>query len=406
MPTRRGWGLLGAVLGTSFGARLVGSSELALAAQAGLVLLVLAVGFVWLLSADVDVRRQVRPRRLFFDAEGQVDVLLRNAGRRHTPTIQVVDPAPATLATSNRFVISPLRQGRTATLRYRLRGRQRGVFRVGPTQVLLRDPFGLAARRMTIDNLEEIVVYPPVWRLSGTLPLGVALSGSTARTRPAPQGTELAGVRKYVRGDDLRQVHWRTTARRGELYVRQNEAPWAPQGTVLLDTRVRAHAGRGSDSSLETAVAAAASVVHHLSERGLVVRLVMDSDDVLRPELPWELTLERLAEVGLRSDVDLPAILRQLSTGHGLGTLVAVLGVPSTMEMRALVRAGRAHGTRAAIIVDTAAHAGVRGQDLEAVRAALARAGWRIGIVRPGDRIDHAWAAMTAQRPGSRAVAG
>lgn len=406
MPTRRGWGLLGAVLGTSLGARLVGSSELALAAQAGLVLLVLAVGFVWLLSADVDVRRQIRPRRLFFDAEGQVDVLLRNAGRRHTPTIQVVDPAPATLATSNRFVISPLRRGRTATLRYRMRGRQRGVFRVGPTQVLLRDPFGFAARRMTIDNLEEIVVYPPVWRLHGALPLGVALSGSTARTRPAPRGTELAGVRKYVRGDDLRQVHWRTTARRGELYVRQNEAPWAPQGTVLLDTRVRAHAGRGVDNSLETAVAAAASVVHHLSERGLAVRLVMDSDDVPRPELPWELTLERLAEVGLRSNVDLPAVLRQLSTGHGLGTLVAVLGVPSTMEMRALVRAGRAYGTRAAIIVDTAAHAGVRGPDLEAIRAALARAGWRIGIVRPGDRIDHAWAAMTAQRPGSRAVAG
>ncbi|HEX9765541.1 MAG TPA: DUF58 domain-containing protein [Nitriliruptorales bacterium] len=406
MPTRRGWGLVGAVLGTSLGARLVGSSELALAAQAGLVLLLFAVGFVWLLSADLDIRRQVRPRRLFFDAEGEVDVLLRNAGRRPTPTIQVIDPAPAALATANRFVISPLRRGRTATLRYRLHGRQRGVFRLGPTQVLLRDPFGFAARRMVIDNVEEVVVYPPVWRLSGTLPVGVALSGSTAQTRPAPRGTELAGVRKYVRGDDLRQVHWRTTARRGELYVRQNEAPWAPQGTVLLDARARAHAGRGPGSSLESAVASAASVVHHLSGRGLAVRLVMDSEDILRPERPWELTLERLAEIGVRSDVDLAALLRQLSTGHGLGTLVAVLGVPSSMEMRALVRAGRSYGTRAAIIVDAAAHAGIPGADITPVRTALARAGWRIGVVRPGDRLDHVWEAMTAQRPGSRAVAG
>lgn len=407
MPTPRGWGLLAAALGASFGSRLVGSSELAIAAQAAVLLVLLSVAATWLLSAVIDVRRHVIPRRLFYDAEGTVELHLRNLGRLPTPILQVVDPAPSVLAAANRFVVSPLRYGRTVVLRYRLHARQRGVFALGPTRLLLRDPFGLAARRVTLSNEEKVVVYPPVWRLPPGLPLGSALTATNGRTRPAAHGDELAGVRKYVRGDDLRQVHWRTTARRGELFVRQNEAPWAPRGTVLLDTRTSSHGGVGAAASIEAAVAAAASSVHHLTDRGLAVQLATEPDDLRRSEMPWELTLERLAQVTLRRDVDFDGLLQRLARAHGLGTLVAIVGIPSMIELRALVRAGRGFGLRAAMLVDGASF-GRTGQDPEAAaaaEAALRRANWRVAVLAGGDRIDHVWARLAAQRPGAARIA-
>lgn len=407
MPTPRGWGLLAAALGASVGSRLVGSSELAIAAQAAVLLVLLAVAATWLLSADIDVRRHVIPRRLFFDAEGTVELHLRNFGRLPTPIVQVVDPAPSVLAVANRFVVSPLRHGRAVVLRYRLHASQRGVFAVGPTRLLLRDPFGLAARRILLDNEEKVVVYPPVWRLPPGLPLGSALTATSGRTRPAPTGEELAGVREYVRGDDLRQVHWRTTARRGELFVRQNEAPWAPRGTVLLDTRTSSHGGTGAAASIEAAVAAAASAVHHLTDRGLAVQLAVEPDDLRRSAMPWELTLEQLAKVTLRREVDVDGLLQRLSRAHGLGTLVAVVGIPSMAELRSLVRAGRAYGMRAAMLIDGRSF-GRSGHEPEAAiaaEAALRRASWRVAVLSGGDRIDHAWARLAAQRPGAARVA-
>ncbi|MDX1511118.1 MAG: DUF58 domain-containing protein [Nitriliruptorales bacterium] len=401
MPTRRGWGMLAAAFLASLGARGFGSSELALAGQAALLLVVLAVVLVRVSSARLEVRRHKLPRRLFFDAEGDVELIVRNRGRLPTPAIQIVDRAPDHLASANRFLLSPMHGGRTAVLRHRIRGRKRGVHQVGPTQVHLRDPFGLAARRVTIDNAEKVVVYPPVWQLPPDLPLGSALSSARGRTRPAPQGGDFAGVRQYTLGDDLRQVHWRTTARRGELYVRQHEAPWRPEGTVLIDPRPTTHGGPATGPALEAAVAAAASAVHHLSDRGLQVRLVIEGEDLTAPERPWELTLERLAELRGRDDVDLSAMLRRMANGDGLGTLVVILGVPSTMELRLLVRAGRAYGTRAALLVDAPAFSG-RDSNVGPTRTALMTAGWRVGILGPGTRVDHAWSLMATQRPGVR----
>jgi uncharacterized protein (DUF58 family) len=78
-------------------------------------------------------------------------------------------------------------------------------------------------------------------------------------------------TREYRRGDDLRRVHWRSTARTGELMVRREEQPWQSRATVVLDSRRTAHRGTGAASSLEWLVAAAASVAVHLTHAGFAV---------------------------------------------------------------------------------------------------------------------------------------
>ena len=87
-------------------------------------------------------------------------------------------------------------------------------------------------------------------------------------------GEDDAVVRPYRHGDDLRKVHWRSTARRDELMVRVEERPWRGGTTVLLDHRLVAHRGSGPGASLEWAVSLAASICLHLHRYGHQVRLV------------------------------------------------------------------------------------------------------------------------------------
>ena len=119
------------------------------------------------------------------------------------------------------------------------------------------------------------------------IPLGGAWTGS-GDNRPrafAIGSAEDVTVREYRRGDDLRRVHWRSSARVGELMVRREEQPWQSRATVFLDNRLISHRGQGVASSLEAAVSAAASIAVHLSQRGFTVRLVTASGE--DPSTAW-----------------------------------------------------------------------------------------------------------------------
>lgn len=390
--------------------RVFGVPELAMAAVAALALTGLALGYTTLASARLTARRVVHPPRLFHDAEGAVEVRLRNAGRLPTAILQVEDAAPAVIADGGRFVLSPLAPGATATVRYRLHGRHRGRFAIGPLTVRLRDPFGLAARGHTFGATDDVVVYPPVWRLPPGVPLGGSQgSGGEGRPRPFASGDELANVREYVRGDDLRKVHWRTTAHRGKLMVRQDESRATPAATIVLDTRASAHRGSGPHASFESAVSAAASVAYHVSERGFGARLV--STPLAAPPRPltWELTLEQLAVATTDRRVDLDALWQQLAQGvAGDGLLVAIVTVPEPATLRQMVRAGRSFSTRLALVVDAPSFAGRRRPSAETTQTvrALQAAGWRVSLVSAGDRLDERWRNLAFQNPRGAMVSG
>ncbi|MFA9445455.1 DUF58 domain-containing protein [Egicoccus sp. AB-alg6-2] len=394
--TERGQGLLVAIVLLWAAARSFGIPELQMAAVGVLALLVLAVVFVLVSSARLRVERLVRPGRLFHDGQGEVVLTLRNVGRLPTATLELRDDVPAILTARGTAVMAPLRPGARATARYPIRGLQRGRFDVGPLVVSMRDPFGVVVRARTMGDTAPLVVYPPIWRLPDGVPLGgTTTMGGEGRPRPQPSGEDLSNVREYVRGDDLRTVHWASTAHRGKLMVRQSEAPQDPRVVLLLDVRASRHLGRGPSSSFETAVSAAASITYHVSAKGRQVALV---DRPLRAAplaLSWQEWLERLADAE-PEDVDLATLVHQVGQGTaGDGTLIVVTTVPDAAELRALVRAGRGFSTRVAVVVDASSHAG-RPDDEEAARtgstaAAMQAAGWRVTVVGAGDRFDTKW---------------
>ena len=410
MLTDRGIGLAGGAVALWLAARGFGVPELQMAAVAALALLIGAIIFTRLSSARLEVERSVRPTRMFHDAEARVTCTVRNTSRLPTAMLELHDTVPAALGPRGADLISgPLAPGATRTLAYHLRGHQRGRFQIGPLTARLRDPFGLVARRVKLPGTEDLVVYPPVWRLPEGVPLGgVTTSGGHGRPRPLAGGDDLANVREYVRGDDLRKVHWPTTAHRGKLMIRQPESPQDPRAVVLLDVRKHAHVGYGPSSSLEAAVTTAASAIHHLAAHGRAVTLVDRPVGGAPSPQPWQAWLARLAEVQAE-DVDLPTTLHQLAGGiAGDGMLLAVLTVPDPAELRLLVRTGRSFNTRSVVLVDAGSHGGrVRDRrDPAGVAAQLRQAGWHVTVLAAGDRIDQRWGELALHAGRMPAGAG
>ncbi|MFP5309328.1 MAG: DUF58 domain-containing protein [Actinomycetes bacterium] len=403
MLTDRGKGLVATAGVLWLLSRLLGVPALSMAAVAALALVALAVGSTMLASASLTVRRSVQPARLFHDADGRVELRVTNRGRLPTATLQVEDRIPAALADGARFVLSPVRAGGGVTLRYRVHGRQRGRFDVGPLEVRLRDPFGIAARRHTFASTDRLTVYPPVWRLPAGLPLG-GRAGSTGDGTPRPlrSGDELATIREYVRGDDLRKVHWASTAHRGKLMVRQDESPQNPRATVVLDVRLGVHRGAGPTSSLEAAVSATASAIYHVAERGYGSSLLTRPTARPGAGVRWEAALEELAAIGPDGAADLAGVWQQLATGAAdASVLVAVVTVPDAVLLRQMVRAGRGFPLRVAVLVDAPSYSRAVRSDGGAVgtAAALRAAGWRVTLLAQGDRLDHRWRELISQTP-------
>ncbi len=392
--TRRGVGTLVAVVGLWLAARTFGVAQLHTAAVALLALLAGAAVWIVFLPLRLEVDRSVEPSVVDHGGRARVHLLVRNLGAVPSPAAWLEDAVPPALGQPPSFRVPVLRPHRMLDLTYELEGVHRGRFRIGPLTATIRDPFGMVQRRRTLEVRDTFTVLPQVWPLPAGAPLGGA-SGSVASgpRRPTTHGDELADIREYVRGDDLRAVHWASTAHRGKLMVRRAEEATSPRATILLDVRRDRHRGTGPAASFEVAVATAASVAHHLGARGRVVALLdrpLVHAPAPQPAAAWMPVLADLEPV----EVDLTALLRQVATGtSGEGTLVAVVTPPDPEELRALVRAGRGAASRLAVVLDTGSFAGSATPDPTALQAiaGLRAAGWRATLVRSGEPVPERW---------------
>jgi uncharacterized protein (DUF58 family) len=322
--TARGWTLLigSAVLWVT--GRLLGAVDLLVLGTGGAALVGLATLLARLQSPRLELRRELHPPRVYAGTESRVELIVRNAGSRRTPVFGLRDPFDGGRRQA-RFLVSPLAAGESARAAYRLPTERRGVFMLGPLEASVTDPFGLAARTVRVAPASELTVYPhidsvaPLPHTRGDDPL----AGADHPTGVALSGEDFYALRAYEVGDDLRRVHWPSTARLDELMIRQNEMPWQARVTVLLDVRRRAH----NAESLELAVSAAASIVAACWQRGSLVRLVttdgVDSGFGAR-HAHIEAIMETLASVGLARDDRLAGVLGSLTKPGNAGGLVAL----------------------------------------------------------------------------------
>jgi uncharacterized protein (DUF58 family) len=138
---------------------------------------------------------------------------------------------------------------------------RRGSYRLGALRVRTGDPFGLFSSEMVVGQPTGVVVFPrvfelPHWRLPPS-----PVDGSSPSRRRYEAATPLAStIRPYVHGDAINRVHWLSSARHGELQVKEFDLEQAADLWLILDLERAASAGSGENASVETAVSAAASI--------------------------------------------------------------------------------------------------------------------------------------------------
>lgn len=345
--TRRGWTLSGAATGLLLAGRLLGALELTIL---GVITLSLAVlTWLWVRSRKrvVRVGRTIRPTRVHVGGDARVDLEVDDPGSAESPQLLLTDLFDGGRRAA-RFLVPALKSSQRARAAYRVPTNQRGRYALGPITLTVTDPFGLARRSWTVGSADEVTICPRVHdlrpppgapgRLRSASPFAVRFHA------PAVDGEEFLTLREYEVGDDLRRIHWRSTARTGELVVREDEAQWQPRAIVLLDTRPDAH----DEASFEAAVEATASVVARLVRSVLPIEVITTDGRSLgvtgsrgRHGIGVEaLIMDKLAVVQPGGTNSFTAVARPLRAAQRRGLLVAVMGTLAPAEHDAIAALG------------------------------------------------------------------
>ncbi|UNS96558.1 DUF58 domain-containing protein [Streptomyces tubbatahanensis] len=416
--TTRGRSFLAAGVAAAICAYALGQEELL---RVGVLLAVLPLVCVLVLHRTrhrVTGYRRLSPSRVAARTETRVHLRVDNVSRLPTGLLMLQDRVPYVLGPRPRFVLDRVEPGGRREVSYRVRSDMRGRYPLGPLQLRLTDPFGMCELTRSFSTFDTLTVVPPV---EGLPPVRAASAtggyGEGRQRAVALAGDDDVIPRGYRHGDDLRRVHWRSTARYGELMVRREEQPQQARCTVLLDTRRAAFTGAGPDSPFEWAVAGAASVCLHLLEHGWSVRLLTDAGAtaptaegggaLADPSDMAGLLLDTLAVVAHSEEAGLAGAYDAQRRGGGAGNeglLVAFLGALDEEQADTLARMRQRSGRAVAFLADAPPTAsdptgpsGPSGPSAEAPLRVLREAGWTALPGGPGVALPALWQEADAQ---------
>ncbi|WP_166623896.1 DUF58 domain-containing protein [Streptomyces sp. VN1] len=423
--TTRGRSFLAAGVAAAVCAYVLGQSDLL---RVGLLLGVLPLvcaAVLYRTRYRVAGSRRLSPGRVPAGSEARVHLRVDNVSRLPTGLLMLQDRVPYVLGPRPRFVLDRVEPGGRREVSYRVRSDLRGRYPLGPLQLRLTDPFGLCELTRSFSAHDTLTVIPRVEPLPPVRLSGEAKGYGEGRQRSlALAGDDDVIPRGYRYGDDLRRVHWRSTARYGELMVRREEQPQRARCTVLLDTRVVAYEGAGPDSAFEWAVSGAASVLVHMLERGFSVRLLTGTGD----SVPGEgadgfagtsqgtadaagLMLDFLAVVDQSDDTGLSPAYDVLRGGTD-GLLVAFFGDLDEEQAAVAARMRQRSGGAVAFVLDSAAWmrepadvAGPLDRSEERLRL-LREAGWTAVLVPRGATPEEVWRLADRERTALAATGG
>jgi uncharacterized protein (DUF58 family) len=357
MLTRRGWALAASSLAFFVTGWLFALQELTILGVCLVVLCFGAAAYVSFRPVEVRTQRTLHPPRVHAGSSSRVDLEVRNTGARRTPVLSVRDPFDRGWRWA-RFLVPPL-AGKAATrAAYRLPTEERGVFDIGPLEVTLSDPFGLATSRFTSVGVTQLTVYP---RIDLVAPMPTAHGHDPHASAHHPRallgsGEDFYALRPYEVGDDLRRVHWASSARFDDLMIRQDELPWQTRSTILLDIRSRVHTA----ASLEIAVSAAASV-HAACQRtySLVRLLSTDGTDsgFGTGHTHAEAVLEHLATLHASREDHFAGVAANLRrAGNGGSLAIITTDRASAADLQAMARLRTRYGTIVLVLIERSAH--------------------------------------------------
>jgi uncharacterized protein (DUF58 family) len=331
MITRHGWTAIVAAVACFAIGRVFGLIELYVIGVGIVIALLVAVISVQRRLPPLNVRRIVSPSMVCVGEPARVDIQLANLGRQASPYLQLWEPvgnnggAPMQLAN--------LAPGQAASAAYRVPTSRRGLIRTGPLRALRRDVLGLTQRTTILAGTEEVLIVPHTIALPFPSVGSSGRLGQHLRMKSWGQtGTEFHSLREYQRGDDIRRINWKASARSTSLIVRETALEGIRRCTVVLDMTAAQYAG----NSFEQAVVAAASITASAAHTGVNTRFVTNEVDLRGPDVAAN-TLRWLATVDPLEHVPEVAPINS-GMSEGMGLLVVVTGSstsPAAGQLRA-----------------------------------------------------------------------
>ncbi len=251
-------------------------------AMTGLITLggLLFLCYLWVraLAKGVTVQRSLRYSAVQVGDELEEMLMLDNRSRLPVIWAEIIDQSTAPGYSISGVRVSDARK--TEQWRLHTSCSQRGVYSLGPWEMRLGDPFGLFEARQSYGQQVEIVVYPPLAALPPELAQHRRAIGDRAPLRQpiSAETIKAMSTRPYIMGDALRRVHWRTTAKRDDLFVKVFEPEAASTMWLIPDLDAAAHAqlGEGIESSLEKMIILTASIASRLLDEHLAVGVILD----------------------------------------------------------------------------------------------------------------------------------
>jgi uncharacterized protein (DUF58 family) len=223
------------------------------------------------------VSRQA-PARIFAGRPFLMGISLRNAKNR-LPSFSIeiedllgTDDERRPQLVDKKCYFLKIPAGRTQATSYRHTFARRGRYRFHGFRVSTKFPFALFRKSRDVELAGEVIVFPAVYPVA-VPSVSSAHAGTEARGRAGRRG-EFHGLREMRQGDDHRDVHWRSSAHKGRLMVREYEEESHRRATVLVDNALPAEASDEERDALERAISTAASLCASYAARGYAVRLV------------------------------------------------------------------------------------------------------------------------------------
>jgi uncharacterized protein (DUF58 family) len=348
----------------------------------------LALGWVRASSRPPHVRRHGAAGGVVEGDDVRVDVEVEPVTAVGPPTL-VAHERPGRLGERR---VELVRAGRRRFVGgYSLQHVPRGRYRFDAVRLVVEDPFALARAEIVLGEPQALVVYPRLVALERLFSEGGAFAQEGRRLLlRRPSGFELHSVRDYEQGESLRKVHWRSTARRGHLMVKELEDAPRDEVAVLLDGDAAAVAGTPPQSTFDVAVRAAGSILQAHVRRGRRCVLVVNSSarevqPVSSASGDWRRALETLAAAEPDARTSLPALLRSEGgvASRALELVVVTSRVEGPLVDRIVQRSLSRRGV-SVVYVEPAGFAG-RGEPRQPQLLRLRAAGIPVAVVRRGD---------------------
>ena len=398
--TRRG--ALTLLLGVAtYGAAWLFGAKALYPAATGLVLApLLARTWVRLAASPIQLRRKAGKGVLLEGEDVWVTLEARPETRLPLPSLAVTER----LARIGERETSLRRAGRVHRGTYVLERLARGRYVVEEARATIDDPFGLAQEEVQLDTGGSLLVYPRLVALDRLFSeSGLHAQEGRRLLLRRPAGFDLHSVRDYEQGESLRKVHWRSTARRGQLMVKELEDAPRDEIAVILDGEADTVAG----GSFDAQVRAAGSILRAHASHGRRTVLAVNSARQAKVHVSsldgdWHAALAVLAEAeadGTRPVVEL--LTRESGpASRAVETVVVTSRVSGALATKLVQRALAGHGV-SVVWVDAPSFVG-RPTKLEPELLRLQAAGVAVAVVRSGDSL----ATVLGAAPAARSAHG